>query len=155
MARELLDDGWSLVVFPEGARSPDGHQQRFRHGASRLSLEAGVPGRADRDPRRVPGHAEGPELAATRPAAGVDPLRPRRCSRGRARPTRSCRSGCSVRSPQLHDEDANDVVGRAAPAERGETPSISVARPARRGGGGGTGSRPIGRRGPVEPGSER
>ena len=31
-ARELLDDGWRLVVFPEGARSPDGHAQRFRHG---------------------------------------------------------------------------------------------------------------------------
>ena len=34
-ARELLDDGWSLVVFPEGARSPDGHAQRFRHGDRR------------------------------------------------------------------------------------------------------------------------
>ena len=41
-ARELLDDGWSLVVFPEGARSPDGHAQRFRHGTSRLCIEAGV-----------------------------------------------------------------------------------------------------------------
>ena len=41
-ARELLDDGWSLVVFPEGARSPDGHAQRFRHGTARLCIEAGV-----------------------------------------------------------------------------------------------------------------
>ncbi len=41
-ARELLDDGWSLVVFPEGTRSPDGHAKRFRHGASRLCIEAGV-----------------------------------------------------------------------------------------------------------------
>ena len=29
-ARELIDEGWSLVVFPEGARSLDGHMQRFR-----------------------------------------------------------------------------------------------------------------------------
>jgi 1-acyl-sn-glycerol-3-phosphate acyltransferase len=42
-ARELIDDGWSLVVFPEGSRSPDGHMQRFRHGASRLCLEAQIP----------------------------------------------------------------------------------------------------------------
>jgi 1-acyl-sn-glycerol-3-phosphate acyltransferase len=41
-ARELLDDGWSLVVFPEGTRSSDGHVQRFRHGTARLCLEAGV-----------------------------------------------------------------------------------------------------------------
>ena len=41
-ARELLDEGWSLVVFPEGARSSDGHTQRFRHGTSRLAIEAGV-----------------------------------------------------------------------------------------------------------------
>ena len=40
-ARELIEDGWSLVVFPEGTRSPDGHVQRFRHGASRLCLEHG------------------------------------------------------------------------------------------------------------------
>jgi 1-acyl-sn-glycerol-3-phosphate acyltransferase len=41
-ARELIEDGWSLVVFPEGTRSQDGHVQRFRHGASRLCLEHGV-----------------------------------------------------------------------------------------------------------------
>lgn len=41
-ARELLDDGWSIVVFPEGTRSSDGHVQRFRHGTARLCLEAGV-----------------------------------------------------------------------------------------------------------------
>jgi 1-acyl-sn-glycerol-3-phosphate acyltransferase len=41
-ARELVRDGWSIVVFPEGTRSNDGHMQRFRHGASRLALELGV-----------------------------------------------------------------------------------------------------------------
>jgi 1-acyl-sn-glycerol-3-phosphate acyltransferase len=41
-ARELLGDGWSLVVFPEGTRSQDGHVQRFRHGTARLCLEARV-----------------------------------------------------------------------------------------------------------------
>jgi 1-acyl-sn-glycerol-3-phosphate acyltransferase len=41
-ARQLLSEGWSIVVFPEGTRSPDGHLQRFRHGASRLALETGA-----------------------------------------------------------------------------------------------------------------
>jgi 1-acyl-sn-glycerol-3-phosphate acyltransferase len=41
-ARQLVRDGWSLVVFPEGTRSSDGHMHRFRHGVSRLALELGV-----------------------------------------------------------------------------------------------------------------
>src|SRR5580704_6975247 len=28
-AAELIDDGWSLVIFPEGGRSPDGWTQPF------------------------------------------------------------------------------------------------------------------------------
>ena len=52
-ARELVRDGWSIVVFPEGTRSKDGHMQRFRHGAARLAIELGVNARADRDRRRV------------------------------------------------------------------------------------------------------
>ena len=41
-ARELVRDGWSIVVFPEGTRSLDGHMQRFRHGSARLCLELGI-----------------------------------------------------------------------------------------------------------------
>jgi 1-acyl-sn-glycerol-3-phosphate acyltransferase len=41
-ARQLLAEGWSIVVFPEGTRSVDGHLQRFRHGAARLALETGA-----------------------------------------------------------------------------------------------------------------
>jgi len=42
-AAELLDDGWSLLIFPEGGRSPDGWGQPFRPGAAYLSLRCDVP----------------------------------------------------------------------------------------------------------------
>jgi 1-acyl-sn-glycerol-3-phosphate acyltransferase len=39
----LLDDGWNLVIFPEGGRSPDGWGQGFRGGAAYLALKTGRP----------------------------------------------------------------------------------------------------------------
>jgi 1-acyl-sn-glycerol-3-phosphate acyltransferase len=39
----LLREGWSIVVFPEGTRSHDGWVGRFRPGAARLCIGAGVP----------------------------------------------------------------------------------------------------------------
>jgi 1-acyl-sn-glycerol-3-phosphate acyltransferase len=39
----LLQEGWSIVVFPEGTRSRDGWVGRFRPGAARLCIGAGVP----------------------------------------------------------------------------------------------------------------
>jgi 1-acyl-sn-glycerol-3-phosphate acyltransferase len=38
-AAELLEDGWNLVIFPEGGRSPDGWTQPF-HAASAAYLSA-------------------------------------------------------------------------------------------------------------------
>jgi 1-acyl-sn-glycerol-3-phosphate acyltransferase len=51
LAAQLLDEGWSLVVFPEGGRSPDGWGQEFRGGAAYLSVRCHVP--------VVPVHVEG------------------------------------------------------------------------------------------------
>ncbi|MGH9093386.1 MAG: lysophospholipid acyltransferase family protein, partial [Acidimicrobiales bacterium] len=43
-AAELLEDGWSLVVFPEGGRSPDGWTQPFSPAsAAYLSRRTGRP----------------------------------------------------------------------------------------------------------------
>jgi 1-acyl-sn-glycerol-3-phosphate acyltransferase len=42
-AAELLDDGWSYLIFPEGGRSPDGWGQAFQGGAAYLSQRTGVP----------------------------------------------------------------------------------------------------------------
>ena len=47
----LIAQGWSLLIFPEGGRSPDGWGQGHRGGAAYLSSRAGVP--------VVPIHLEG------------------------------------------------------------------------------------------------
>ena len=43
MIRELVDDGWSLVIYPEGGRSPDGWGQTFKGGAAYLAGRTGAP----------------------------------------------------------------------------------------------------------------
>ncbi|MBA2530778.1 MAG: 1-acyl-sn-glycerol-3-phosphate acyltransferase [Nocardioidaceae bacterium] len=40
---DLLDNGWNVVVFPEGTRSVDGWVGAFRGGAAWLAIEHGVP----------------------------------------------------------------------------------------------------------------
>ena len=42
MIRNLVDDGWSLVIYPEGGRSPDGWGQEFKGGAAYLSARTGA-----------------------------------------------------------------------------------------------------------------
>jgi len=39
----LISRGWSLVIYPEGGRSPDGWGQRFKGGAAYLSGRTGAP----------------------------------------------------------------------------------------------------------------
>jgi 1-acyl-sn-glycerol-3-phosphate acyltransferase len=41
--RTLMQAGYSLIVFPEGTRSPDGTLARFRAGTFMMALEAGLP----------------------------------------------------------------------------------------------------------------
>lgn len=43
LAAGLIEDGWSLLIFPEGGRSPDGWGQDFRGGAAYLSRRTGRP----------------------------------------------------------------------------------------------------------------
>jgi 1-acyl-sn-glycerol-3-phosphate acyltransferase len=42
-AAALIDDRWSMLIFPEGGRSPDGWGQEFRGGAAYLSLRCKRP----------------------------------------------------------------------------------------------------------------
>lgn len=43
LAPALLEEGWSLLLFPEGTRSPDGWMNRFRLGAAHLCCQYDVP----------------------------------------------------------------------------------------------------------------
>jgi 1-acyl-sn-glycerol-3-phosphate acyltransferase len=44
LAAGLLDDGWNLMIFPEGGRSPDGWAQTFHPGgAAYLAIRTGRP----------------------------------------------------------------------------------------------------------------
>ncbi|MCH7789978.1 MAG: 1-acyl-sn-glycerol-3-phosphate acyltransferase [Acidobacteria bacterium] len=66
LARDLIDDGWSLLLFPEGGRSPDGWGQPFRGGAGYLAVRCGVP--------VVPVHIVGTGQATGRPLHDADEL---------------------------------------------------------------------------------
>ena len=39
----LINDGWSLIIFPEGGRTADGWGREFKGGASYLAKRCGVP----------------------------------------------------------------------------------------------------------------
>ncbi|MGH9171260.1 MAG: lysophospholipid acyltransferase family protein [Acidimicrobiales bacterium] len=43
IAAALIDEGWSLVMFPEGGRSNDGWGQEFKGGAAYLAKRCSVP----------------------------------------------------------------------------------------------------------------
>jgi 1-acyl-sn-glycerol-3-phosphate acyltransferase len=43
LAVELLDEGWSLLLFPEGTRSEDGWMSAFKPGTAQLCVSKGVP----------------------------------------------------------------------------------------------------------------
>lgn len=82
----LIDEGWSLLIFPEGGRSPDGWGQPFRGGAAYLALRCGVPvvpvhlqgtGRILRKGKRLPRPATARVTFGTplRPEPGQDARR--------------------------------------------------------------------------------
>jgi 1-acyl-sn-glycerol-3-phosphate acyltransferase len=83
---ELLDGGWSLVIYAEGTRSRDGTVGRLRAGAALLAAERGLPivpvhvaGTHATMPvgrgwmRRAPGFSRREVAVAFGPAIHVDP----------------------------------------------------------------------------------
>lgn len=118
----LLSEGWSLVMFPEGTRSPDGWTRRFRLGAAYLAHAAGVP--------VVPVGLVGSYAAMPRGRGWPKPGRPEVHVRyGRPvtvqtdEDARSFGTRISAASATLLDEDRSDWYGARRRAAAGETPS--------------------------------
>jgi len=124
MARELIRDGWNLVVFPEGTRSQDGWVQRFRHGASRLCLEMQMPC----VPIAIRGAYAAMPKGRSWPKPGRPPIsvrygRPLYPVEGETHQSLSLRMTQAV--AELFDEDATTWWEALRRSERGETPRLS------------------------------
>ena len=65
LAVSLVEQGWSLVIFPEGGRSPDGWGQSHRAGAAYLAVRTGAP--------VVPVHLQGTRRILKKGGKGVRP----------------------------------------------------------------------------------
>lgn len=122
-AAELLDDGWSMIIFPEGGRSPDGWGQPFRGGAAYLALRCGVP--------VVPVHLAGtgrilpkgknrPNPSRTVVTFG-DPI-----VAGEKERTNALSDRIEAAVSALADEATTDWYSARRRAAAGETPSLSA-----------------------------
>jgi 1-acyl-sn-glycerol-3-phosphate acyltransferase len=122
-AAALIDEGWSLVIFPEGGRSPHGWGQEFKGGAAYLAKRCNVPvvpvylrgsrailpkGGGGMRVRLRPGQTEVRFGAPLRPAEGEDARR------------FSTRIEAAV--SVLADEAETDWWSARLRAARGETP---------------------------------
>jgi 1-acyl-sn-glycerol-3-phosphate acyltransferase len=120
----LLAQGWNVVVFPEGTRSPDGWTGRFRMGAAWLAVESGVP--------VVPVGIRGSYAAMPRgrgwPVPGRPPVsvrfgRPLIPAEGES--ARDLAPRISAAVAQLLDEDASTWWEAQRRAAAGRTPDAS------------------------------
>jgi 1-acyl-sn-glycerol-3-phosphate acyltransferase len=120
---QLLASGWNVVVFPEGTRSHDGWQGRFRPGAAALALSCGAPV----VPIAVRGAYNAMPRGRSWPAAGRprvrlrfgDPLRARDGEDARAFTTR-----IGEEVARLLDEDATDWWSSLRRAADGQRPAL-------------------------------
>ena len=124
LATRVIEDGWSLVIFPEGGRSPHGWSQDHTAGAAYIAQRTGVP--------VVPVHLEGTRRVLRkgsgrlRPSTTTvtfgHPMRPRpdEDRMGREFATRIEREVAV-----LADEQATDWWQARRRAAAGETPSLA------------------------------
>lgn len=119
---ELLSEGWSMLIFPEGGRSPDGWGQPHRAGAAWMALRTGRP--------IVPVHVEGTRQII---AKGSSRIRPGRTRVTFGRPLRPA-AGEDARKlaaelegaiAALADEIEHDWYTARRRAAAGTTPSLT------------------------------
>ena len=105
-AARRLGAGTSVVMFPEGTRSPDGSVRRFKRGSFSLALEAAVP--------VVPVSLAGVKAVAPR---GLTRLRPGRILVAIAPPV-PVAGRCAEEAPTLAEEVRGVVAAGCAALER-------------------------------------
>ena len=122
LARDLIGEGWSLVVFPEGGRSPDGWGQPFRGGAAFIAQRTNVP--------VVPVHIEGTGRILGKGNSVPRPSRttitfgePIRC--GEDEDARSFNARIEDRVAELADEAMTDWWQAKKRAHHDETPKLT------------------------------
>jgi 1-acyl-sn-glycerol-3-phosphate acyltransferase len=118
----LLQRGWSLVIYPEGGRSPDGWGHSFKGGAAYLANRVGVP--------VVPVHIDGTDTVfpkgAKRPKPGRTRVtfgRPIRPHEGES--TRRLNERIERAVAELADEASTDYWSARRRAAAGTTPSLT------------------------------
>lgn len=122
-AAELVDDGWSMIIFPEGGRSPDGWGQPFRGGAAYLALRCGVP--------IVPVHLAGTGRVLPKGKNRPTPARTvvtfgAPIVAGEKERTNALNDRIEAAVSALADEATSDWYSARRRAAAGETPSLSA-----------------------------
>ena len=122
LAADLIDDGWSMVIFPEGGRSPDGWGQPFRAGAAFLAVRCGVP--------VVPVHLEGTGRILPKGTSRLVPGTTRVTFGTPLRPSpdedmRDLAARIEAAVTGLADEVAGDWYAARRRAHAGESPPLS------------------------------
>lgn len=122
LAARLIEDGWSMLIFPEGGRSPDGWGQDFRGGAAYLARRTGAP--------VVPVHLAGTGRILRKGSARLRPSptvvtfgAPIRAGEGED--TRRLAARIETAVAHLADEHVTDFYQARRRAHAGDTPTLS------------------------------
>ncbi len=120
-AATLVEDGWSLLIFPEGGRSPDGWGQEHKGGAAYLGVRCGVP--------IVPVHLEGTGRILPKGASRPEPGTVRvnfgeALWAGDGEDARRLATRVEAAIAELADETTSDWWSARRRAAEGSTPSL-------------------------------
>ena len=120
-AAALLDAGWSVLIFPEGGRSPDGWGQEHKGGAAYLGVRCGVP--------IVPIHLDGTGRVLPKGSSRPEPARvtinlgtPLRAAEGEDARALAVRVESAI--AELADETETDWWTARRRAHAAATPSL-------------------------------
>lgn len=122
LAVDLVNEGWSMLIYPEGGRTPDGWAQEFRGGAAFVARQCNVP--------VVPIHIEGTRRILKRGGGALRPSTttltfgaPMWAAEGEDARTFAARIETAV--AELADEQASDWWTARRRAASGRTPSLA------------------------------